>query len=368
MLFDSHCHLNFSAFAENYREIIADCLKRGIGVVNIGSQFDTSKRALEIANEFPNDPIYASIGLHPIHISGTEVDPAETLSYGAGEEPARNASQASACVAGGEIKFKGREEVFSEEKYQELIDKDNLVGTRRGAFSKKIVAIGEIGLDYWHTPTTNKQQTTNNWKERQKDGFVAQLNFAAKNNLPVIFHARGSKPARNDSQARLAMSGGENPNDAYLDMLEILESSVSSRRKSGSSVSPTTPASLRSATPPRAGGDERGVLHCFGSNKEIAQKFLDLGFYLGFTGIITFKNKSVAELQEVVKSTPLDKILVETDAPYLSPEPHRGEKNTPQNVEFVAREVAKLKNISYEEVCWQTTKNVKKIFNLEIRN
>lgn len=291
MLIDSHCHLNFSAFAENYKDIIADCLKNEIGVLNVGSQFDTSKRAIEIANEFPNENIYASIGIHPIHLSHTEID----------EE---------------EIKFKSREENFDEQKYQELID----VETSHGA--SKIVAIGEIGLDYFHEPTndktTKRQTTNNNWKELQKQGLIAQLNFAQKNNLPVILHARGSQ---------------KNPQDAYLDLLKIISENKT-----------------------------KGVLHCFGSTPDIAKKFVELGFYIGFTGIITFKNKSVEELRETVRQIPLNKILVETDAPYLTPEPQRGKKNEPQYVEFVARKVAELKNVSIAEVKKQTTKNFENLF------
>ncbi len=297
-LIDSHCHLNFSSFKDDYKEIIADCLNKEIGIINIGSQIDTSKRALKIANEYPNDPIYASIGLHPVHLSQTEVD----------EE---------------EVKFRSREEVFDENKYQEILDEDK---------NKKIIAIGEIGLDYFHQPTTNKNL---DWKELQKQGFIQQLKFAQKNNLLIILHARGSQ---------------ENPEDAYLDLLEILycrDRSV------------TCPKSDRFKTCPYT-----GVIHCFGSSLEIAQKFLDLGFYIGFTGIITFKNKSVDELREVVKAVPLNKILIETDAPYLSPEPCRGEKNKPQNVEFVARKIAELKKISYKEVCKATRGNVERLFEI----
>ena len=282
MIIDSHCHLNFSVFNEKYAEIIADCLHQQIGVLNIGSQHDTSQKAVEIANQFPNKDVYASIGIHPVHLSQTEID----------EE---------------EIKFKSREEEFDELKYSALLN-------------NKVVAIGEIGLDYFHQPTNNQQQTTNNnWKEKQKRGLIAQIEFANKNNLPIILHARGSQ---------------NNPQDAYLELLEILQDYK----------------------------NLKGVLHCFGSNLDIAQKFLNLNFYIGFTGIMTFKNKSVSELQAVVKNIPLEKILVETDAPYLSPEPHRGEKNKPQNVEFVARKVAELKDVSYEEVCKQTTENFRKLF------
>lgn len=291
MLFDSHCHLNFSSFKDDYKEIIVDCLKNNIGIINVGSQYDTSKSAIEIANQYPDKPVYASIGLHPVHLSHTESDPEE-------------------------IKALTKETEFDGEKYQDLI-----VETRRGA--SKIVAVGEIGLDYWHIP---EDMSLEQIKEKQKKGFIAQLKFAQKNNLPVILHARGSK---------------ENPQDAYLDILNILKFQIQDSKF-----------------------QIPGVIHCFGSTLEIAKKFLDFGFYISFTGIITFKNKSVDELREIVKNIPLDKILVETDAPYLSPEPHRGEKNKPQYVEFVARKVAELKNVSYKKVCEITTENTKKLFKI----
>jgi len=271
-LIDSHCHLNFSSFENEYKTIIADCLKKEIGVLNIGSQFDTSKRAVEIANEYPNENIFASIGAHPTEIKD-----------------------------------------FNEQKYQELID----VETSHGA--SKIVAIGEIGLDYFHIP---ENKNFDEVKEIQKKGLIAQLNFAQKNELPVILHARGSQ---------------KNPQDAYTDLLSVISNFQFPISK-------------------------KGVLHCFGSTLEIAKKFVELGFYIGFTGIITFKNKSVQELQNAVKQLPLDKILIETDAPYLTPEPHRGKKNQPQYVKHVAEKVAELKNIPVSEVVNKTTENFKELF------
>ncbi|PIT89953.1 hypothetical protein COU23_01210 [Candidatus Kuenenbacteria bacterium CG10_big_fil_rev_8_21_14_0_10_36_11] len=305
MLFDSHCHLNFSDFENNYQEIIADCLEKGIGLINIGADYESSKRAVAIANEYPDKNIYASIGIHP-----TE---------GEGE--------------------------FEQEKFQELID----VEMRRGA--SKIVAVGEIGLDYYYKNAEDIKslkykniKTIDNIKRTQREEFVKQLNFAQKNNLPVVLHARGSK---------------ENPDDAYLDILEVISLLVSFSRKRGSQRlnNKTRDSRLR-------GNDNivKGVVHCFDASLEIAQKFVDFGFYIGLTGIITFKNKSVDNLRQVVKMIPLERILVETDAPWLTPEPYRGEKNTPQNVEFVALKVAELKGVSYEEVCRQTTENVKKLF------
>jgi TatD DNase family protein len=282
-LIDSHCHLNFSSFKDEYIKIIADCLEKEIGVINIGSQIDTSIRALKIANEYPNDPIYAVIGLHPIHLSSTEVD----------EE---------------EVKFKSREEKFNEKAYQELLDEDE---------NNKIVAIGEIGLDYWHIPEDMKFEEI---KELQKNGLIPQLDFAKKNNLPVIFHARGS---------------GNNPTDAYDDLYEIVKDM-----------------------------GLRGVVHSFDSRatKEIAKKFLDLGMYIGFNGVITFKNKTVDSLRDIVKLVPLDRILIETDAPYLTPEPNRGKKNEPQNVSFVARKIGEIKDFDFDVVAKTTTDNFRELF------
>jgi len=292
-LVDTHCHLNFSNFKDDYQEIIVDCLKKEIAIVNIGADFNTSCRAVEIAQAYKN--VYATIGLHP-----TE------------------------------------KEEFDENKYQELLNK-----------SDKIIAIGEIGLDYFY-----------GFDSQRKEIFIQQLKFARKNNLPVVLHVRGSR---------------ENSEDAYLDMLGILEtqnfschSDVYSCHSSTIGNSGEFPEGFESSI--KSGydrsGNLNGVIHCFGSSLEIAQKFLDLGFYIGFTGIITFKNKSVDELKEVVKNVPLNKILIETDAPYLTPEPYRGQKNKPQYVEFVAKKIADIKNISYGVVAEATILNAKKLFRI----
>jgi len=283
MLFDSHCHLNFPEFADSYEQIIADCLSKNIGVINIGTNIETSREVVELASIYPTDPIYAAIGLHPTHASETEFDERE-----------KDIDQP--------------ETEFIASKYQALLDSDSV---------RKIVGVGEIGLDYFHLP---EGMDLAEIKRKQKQVFLAQLDFASENNLPVIIHARGSR---------------ENPEDAYRDILNILSSYKLN-----------------------------GVIHCFGSTLEIAQKFISLGFYIGFTGIITFKNKSVDQLREVVKNIPLEKILVETDAPYLSPEPYRGQKNTPQYVEYVAQKVAEIKKNSLDEVKELTTENVKKLFKL----
>jgi TatD DNase family protein len=272
-LVDSHCHLNFSDFEKEYKEIIADCVKKEIGILNVASDYSSSKRNLEISLEFREQNIFASIGVHPTDF----------------------------------LKLNK----FNKKDFQNLIDQDK---------AKKIIAIGEIGLDYFHMPDGFSFEEL---KQKQKSGLISQIELALKNNLPVILHGRGSK---------------DNPQDAYQDLIEIVKKYEE-----------------KSLT---------GVVHCYGSSLEIAQEFIQLGFYIGFTGIITFKNKSVDNLRQVVKEISLDKILIETDAPFLSPEPYRGQKNMPQYTEYVAQKIAELKDIPLEKVKEQTTKNFINLFKI----
>ncbi len=283
-LFDTHAHLNFNTFKDDRDEIIKKCLDKNIWVINIGSQYDTSKTAAQMAKEY-KEGIYASIGIHPIHLSQTEVD----------EE---------------EIFFKSREEKFDRDKYKDILN-------------DKVVAVGEIGLDYFHIP---KERNFDEIKKIQKEGFIAQLNFAQEFNLPVILHCRGSK---------------EDPFGAFEEMIDILNDFVvnSKGRKSLG-----------------------GVIHCFGANLQIAKKFIELGFYVGFTGIITFKNAK--ELQGVVRNIPLEKILAETDCPYLAPDPFRGKRNEPAYAEYVVRKIAELKGLDFEEVRIKVLENSRGVFGV----
>lgn len=168
--------------------------------------------------------------------------------------------------------------------------------------NKKIVGIGEIGLDYYHNDMN---------KERQREYFIKQLELAIKYDLPVVIHSR----------------------ESIGEILDILKEH------------------------PKA----RGVIHCFSGSIEMAREFIKIGFYLGIGGVITFKN---SKLKEVVEELPLDNIVLETDSPYLAPEPYRGKTNYPQNIKIVAQFIRKLKNISMEEVATITTSNVNKIYNL----
>ncbi len=285
-LIDSHTHTNFTAFKDDCQAVIQRALDKDIWLVNVGSQYTTSLRAVKLAKQYEQG-VYAAIGLHPIHLFHIMVDEAE---------------------AG----FASRQERFVAEKYQALVDEDK---------SHKIVAMGEIGLDYYHLPENESFKAV---KKIQTEQFISQLKFAVKNNLPVIVHCRGS---------------ADDPYGAYDDLYTILNRQI----KSGLAL--------------------RGVVHCYGGNLTQAKKFIALGFYIGFTGIVTF-GKNADQLRQIVKELPLDRILVETDAPYLTPAPYRGQRNEPSYVELVAKKIAEVKNVSFEEVAKQTTYNVSQLFKL----
>lgn len=189
--------------------------------------------------------------------------------------------------------------------------------------SNKVVGIGEVGLDFFRLPADHKEAREN--RELQIRAFKDFIKLSNDLCLPLVLHCRGE---------------AKDPYAAYDLMLEILCSQPTAQ-------SPKT----------------IGVIHCFGGNLEQAKMFIDLGFYIGVTGIVTFKNSK--ELQAIVKQIPLDKILIETDAPFLTPEPHRGEKNEPSFVQFVARKIAEVKGLTFEEVEKATYANTVKLFKLK---
>lgn len=294
---DTHAHLNFNAYKEDVDEVIKRTLDNNVWMINVGSQYTTSKRAVEIAERYP-EGVYAAIGLHPIHLETglikTRID----------EE---------------EIKFETREEEFDYDRYVELIKSD------------KVVAIGEIGLDYYYKPKTKRKLEL--FKEKQKAVLCQQLKLAKELDLPVIFHCRM----------------------AYEDLIKILNEQQAMNNE-----------------------QLKGVIHCFAGDWKQAKKYLGMGFYLGFNGII-FKSIEGIDFEENIKNTPLDKILIETDCPYLTPPPFvlrqaqdnpeqsrrvEGQRNEPLYVKYVAEKIAKIKNLSYEEISKITTENAKKLFNL----
>jgi TatD DNase family protein len=274
MFIDSHAHLNFNAYKKDLDKVIKRALEEGVWIINVGSKYDNSKKAVEIAKKYEKG-VYAAVGLHPIHLSEgifkLKKDPHEQ------EEKDTTADD------------------FDIEKYKEL------------AKSEKVVAIGEIGLDYYYRPKTKTRMEL--LKSRQKEFFIKQLDIAKELNLPVIFHCRM----------------------AHQDMIDILGFQTSFR----------------------------GVMHCFTGTLEDAKKYLEMGFYIGLNGII-FK----LDLDKTIKEIPLEKILIETDCPYLTPPEEEKKRNEPLFVKYIAQKIAKIKNIDYSKVVNDTTDNARKLFGI----
>lgn len=289
MLIDSHSHLNFAAYKNDRDEVIKQALDNNVWFINVGSQYETSKKAVEIAQRY-KEGVYAAVGLHPIHLT-------------AGLVKIKNDTEETDVFAKGED--------FEKEKYRQL------------ARQPKVVAIGEIGLDYYFKPKTKKKLSE--FKEKQKKAFLEQLNLAQELNLPVIFHCRM----------------------AHQDLIEVLKSEIINPKSETISKS-----KIQNSKP-------KGVIHCFSGDWQKAQQYLEMGYYLGFNGII-YK----LDLNEVIKKTPLEKILIETDCPYLTP-PAAGEgRNEPIFVKYVAEKIAGLKGVNFEEVEKITTENAKNLFSL----
>ncbi len=272
MIIDTHAHLNFNSYKDDVGEVIKRSLNDNLWLINVGSQYSTSKRAVEIAEKYPKG-VYAAVGLHPIHLTEgvfkVKLDKEE-------------------------VEFETREEDFNSDKYKDLAE------------SKKVIAIGEIGLDYYYRPKTRKK--LQEFKNRQKEVLIKQLALAEELKLPVIFHCR----------------------TAHQDLIEILKSQNKKIK---------------------------GVIHCFTGNLDELQEYLKMGLFLGFNGIIFKLN-----LDEAIDKTPLDKILLETDCPYLTPPPMAG-RNEPLYVKYIAEKIAKIKKLSYQELIEITSENALKLFN-----
>lgn len=262
-MIDTHAHLNFEAFQDDYADAIRRSFDHGVKkIINVGSRYETSRRAVEIAGEL--EGVYAAIGLHPIHVFDEE---------------------------------------FDVEKYRRLGQSD------------KVMAVGETGLDRFHLPEEKREE----FLELQEEVFRQHIELARELNLPLIMHCRGSR---------------EDPTGAYARMTEILAEYEGIR----------------------------GVIHCFSADWPMAEKFLNMGFYIGFTGIVTFP-KSEA-LAEVAARVPSDRMLTETDAPYLSPEPYRGQRNEPWHIKFIVEKIASLRGIPAEEIEKQAAENARRLFGI----
>lgn len=253
MLFDSHAHLDDEKFDEDRDEVITRALENGItGIINAGACMTSSARSVALAEQY--NSIYAAVGIHP--------------------HDAKSAKESD---------------------YAQLADWTKL---------DKVVAIGEIGLDYYYDFSP---------RDLQRAVFVRQIDVARQMDMPFIVHDR----------------------DAHGDILEIL-------KKEGKGL--------------------RGVLHCFSGSLEMAKEVIKLGFYISIAGPVTFKN--AAKLPEIVTSVPLERLLVETDCPYLTPHPHRGKRNEPSYVKLVAEQVAHFRGMKVDEFAVATTNNVKNLFRI----
>lgn len=254
MIFESHAHYEDKAFEEDRESLLESLRENGIDmVVNVSSSLETMEKTRQLIRRYPF--MYGAVGVHP-------------------------------------------EECGS-------LNEEGLASVREAAGDQKVVAIGEIGLDYyWDEPE----------REIQKKWFEAQIELARDVRLPMIIHSR----------------------DAARDTLEIMKEHKS--------------------------GEIGGVIHCFSYGTEIAREYLDMGFYIGVGGVVTFNNAK--KLKEVVKYTPLTHILLETDCPYLSPVPNRGKRNSSLNLVYVAEEIAKIKGLDYDEVVAVTEQNAKKMYGI----
>ena len=257
-LLDAHAHYNDEKFDTDREELLNGIYKSGITtIINAGYDIESSKKAIEIANKY--EFIYATAGVSPNDI--------------------------------------------------EDLPNDYLKQIEKMASNKKVIAIGEIGLDYYW----NKEN-----KDKQKEVFIEQIKLANKLQLPIVIHTR----------------------EAIMDTIDILKNEVKCVNT--------------------------GIFHCCPFNIDLVREGLNLGYYISFCGPVTFKNSKNAET--IVNAVPLEKMTIETDSPYLSPEPLRGTRNDSRNVKYIAQKIADIKGISVEEVAKQTYINAKKVFKIGDKN
>ena len=265
---DAHCHLNFHTFEKDVDKVIQEALDSGVkAIINVGTQIDSSKKTINLAEKYKN--IYAAVGVHPHHTD-------------------------------------------------KLNNNDWLKELENLAKHKKVVAIGEIGLDYFSYKSNGITDPI-----LQKKLFIQQIELAYRLKLPLQIHNR----------------------HAEKDIADILDNHK-----------------LYLLSPP-------GMIHCFSGSLDFLRKVLDLGFYIGFDGNITYKGVAPGEttsLLDLAKYTPVEKILTETDSPYLSPIPFRGLRNTPKNVIIVKEFLASLKNFDAEKFQTQIDNNFERVFKVEL--
>lgn len=253
MIFDTHAHYDDEQFDEDRRMLLDSMADNGVGwIVNVSASYASCVRVVDMVQEYPF--MYAAVGVHPDEVGDLN------------------------------------EESFA--RMKELFRRD------------KVVAVGEIGLDYYWD---------NESHAIQKKWFIRQLELAGELSLPVLIHSR----------------------EAAADTMEVMK---------------------------EYGQGLGGVIHCYSYSREMAREYVKMGFYIGVGGVVTFKN--ARKLKETVEEIPLEAIVLETDCPYLAPVPYRGKRNNSAYIRYVAREVARLKGITCEEVIAQTEENAKRLYGI----
>ena len=275
-LIDAHTHAHFAAYADDMREVIKRALDEGTWMVNVGTQRDTSESAIRIAEEY-SEGVYATVGLHPIHTTESYHDEKE---LGGGE-----AAKA----------FTSRGEKFDKDLYIQL------------ASQKKVVAIGECGLDYYRLDKESQG--------KQKEVFIKQIEVSSAVKKPLMIHCR----------------------QAFPDLIKILKENKDKLVK-----------------------DKSGITHFFTGSAEEAKELKELGFYFSFGGVVTFAR----DYDEAIREIGIDRIVLETDAPYVAPEPFRGKRNEPAYVKYVAEKVAEILNLGVSEVAERTTENARNVLGI----
>lgn len=309
-LFDSHAHYNDEKFEQDREQILQKVYESGVtNLICAGYSLESSKQAIEIAKT--HDFIHAIVGISPNDIPGANTEEKQ-IDFTTFQKKFENQLESLETLIkySCEEKEKQQAKVANKQEYS-LVSNNKETANRQNVNNKKleeakIVAIGEIGLDYYW----NKEN-----KENQKWAFMKQIDLANHLNLPIVIHTR----------------------EAVVDTIDILKNQIIVQ--------------------------EKGIFHCCPLNLELIKEGLKLGFAISFAGPVTFKNSKNAE--EAIKLVPLEKILIETDSPYLAPEPNRGTRNDSSNVKYIAEKIAHVKEISVEEVAKATYENAKQIFKIE---
>ena len=277
---DIHAHVNFKAFDLDREEVIKRALDKDTWIINIGTQIDTSKKAVELTHQY-KEGVYAIVGLHPIHTEESFHDEEEVNGEG----------------------FKSRAEEFDKNIYREFL-KD-----------PKVVGIGECGLDYYHMDSESI--------EKQKKVLIEQIELANEFGKPLMLHIRNNPT--------------DETRNAYADTAEVLKKYAI----------------------------VKGVSHFFAGSVEDMKRFIELGFFVSFAGPITYKPKpEICDYVGVIRETPLNMILTDTDCPYVAPVPHRGRRNEPVYVSEIVKKIAEIKNLSEKEVAEAIVLNAKRLFGI----